>query len=80
MGVIDEAFKSRVHVSLAYPTIKAKETKEIWEGILNRIEKENETAAIKIKFDRNALLKFASQHYETHKKTGTDVRSATPSS
>ncbi|KAI6767674.1 hypothetical protein HG530_005683 [Fusarium avenaceum] len=45
VGVIDEAFKSRVH--------------------------ENETAAIKIKFDRKALLKFASQHYETHKKTDT---------
>ncbi|KAM0264403.1 hypothetical protein ACHAPA_008329 [Fusarium lateritium] len=71
VGVIDEAFKSRVHVSLAYPTIRAQETKEIWEGILNRIEKDNKTAAIKIKFDRNALLKFASQHYETHKKTDT---------
>lgn len=71
VGVIDGAFKSRVHVSLAYPTIKAEETKAIWEGIMNRIEKENETAAIKIKFDRKALLKFASQHYETHKKMDT---------
>jgi hypothetical protein len=71
VGVIDEAFKSRVHVSLAYPTIKAQETKEICERILNRIEKENETAAIKRKFDSNALFEFASQHYETHKKTDT---------
>ncbi|KAI9150607.1 ATPase family AAA domain-containing protein [Paramyrothecium foliicola] len=71
VGVIDEAFKSRIHVSLAYPTIRLPETMDIWAGILTRIEKDNKTAAIKIKFDRTALLTFAKNHYNSHKSTGT---------
>ncbi|KAH6879448.1 hypothetical protein B0T10DRAFT_496467 [Thelonectria olida] len=71
VGVLDEAFKSRIHVSLAYPTIQLQATIEIWEGILNRIERDNKTAAIKTRFDRNALLSFAKNHYKTHEKTGT---------
>ncbi|KAK7423036.1 hypothetical protein QQX98_001326 [Neonectria punicea] len=71
VGVLDEAFKSRIHVSLAYPNIQLRETVDTWQGILNRIERDNKTASIKIKSDRNALLSFAKSHYKKHEKSGT---------
>ncbi|KAF4958071.1 hypothetical protein FSARC_11107 [Fusarium sarcochroum] len=81
VGVIDEAFKSRIHVSLAYPTLKLKETLDIWGGILSRIERDNQTASIRVKFNRTALLGFARRHYNTHEKTnsawnGRQIRNA----
>lgn len=62
-GTIDEAFKSRIHVSLRYPGIDLNATRQMWENILNRLEKENETAEVKIEFNREKLLTFAEQHY-----------------
>ncbi|KAG7434502.1 ATPase family AAA domain-containing protein 3B [Fusarium oxysporum f. sp. raphani] len=81
VGVIDEAFKSRIHVSLAYPNIKLQETLHIWKGILNRLEKDNQTARIRVKFDRSALLSFAKRHYKSHESTnstwnGRQIRNA----
>ncbi|KAM7195320.1 hypothetical protein V8F20_007539 [Naviculisporaceae sp. PSN 640] len=63
-GTIDEAFKSRIHVSLRYPGIDLNATRQMWENILTRLEKENETAEIKIEFNREKLLNFAEQHYK----------------
>ncbi|KAI3571209.1 hypothetical protein IWW34DRAFT_770457 [Fusarium oxysporum f. sp. albedinis] len=71
VGVIDEAFKSRIHVSLAYPTIRLKETLEIWEGILDRLTRDNKTTKIKVKFDRSALLIWADRHYRAHEPMNT---------
>ncbi|RBQ99536.1 hypothetical protein FVER53263_12918 [Fusarium verticillioides] len=81
VGVMDEAFKSRIHVSLAYPNIKLQDTLQIWEGILNRLEKDNQTARIRVKFDRSALLSFAKRHYKSHESTnstwnGRQIRNA----
>ncbi|EWG54806.1 hypothetical protein FVEG_12918 [Fusarium verticillioides 7600] len=81
VGVMDEAFKSRIHVSLAYPNIKLQDTLQIWEGILNRLEKDNQTAKIRVKFDRSALLSFAKRHYKSHESTnstwnGRQIRNA----
>ncbi|KAM7183408.1 hypothetical protein V8F33_013615 [Rhypophila sp. PSN 637] len=63
-GTIDEAFKSRIHVSLRYPGIDLQSTRQMWENILHRIEKENETAEITVHFKKPILLKFAEQHYK----------------
>lgn len=71
VGVIDEAFKSRVHVSLRYPKVKLKATLDIWKGCLDRIEKDNQLRDIKIEFDRNELLEFAEEHYRQHHKKRT---------
>ncbi|KAK4213819.1 hypothetical protein QBC37DRAFT_285202 [Rhypophila decipiens] len=63
-GTIDEAFKSRIHVSLRYPGIDLQSTRQMWENILHRLEKENETAEITVHFKKPILLKFAEQHYK----------------
>ncbi|RYP03158.1 hypothetical protein DL764_005340 [Monosporascus ibericus] len=71
VGVIDEAFKSRIHISLRYPRIQQRETRQIWENILKRIERNNETSAVKIKFDRASLQEFAEKHYRKNEETET---------
>ncbi|RYP89697.1 hypothetical protein DL770_004185 [Monosporascus sp. CRB-9-2] len=71
VGVIDEAFKSRIHISLRYPRIQQRETRQIWENILKRIEGNNETSEVKIKFDRASLLEFAEKHYRKNEETET---------
>jgi hypothetical protein len=81
VGVIDEAFKSRIHVALRYPSIDLESTKKIWNNVLDRIQKDNETAQVKVEFDRVALLDFAGAHYRKHDSTdstwnGRQVRNA----
>ncbi|XXG99264.1 hypothetical protein Hte_005601 [Hypoxylon texense] len=71
VGVIDEAFKSRVHVSLRYPKVKLKATLDIWKGCLDRIERDNQSRDIKVEFDRHELLEFAEEHYQQHHKKRT---------
>ncbi|KAL3602838.1 hypothetical protein FPOAC2_07152 [Fusarium poae] len=71
VGVLDEAFKSRIHMSLAYPTIRLEQTLEIWKGILDRLEMDNRTIKIKVKFDRSALLAWAERHYKAHEPMNT---------
>ncbi|ORY68313.1 P-loop containing nucleoside triphosphate hydrolase protein [Pseudomassariella vexata] len=81
VGTIDEAFKSRVHVSLRYPRIELKETLQIWDNTLKRITRDNKISQIQIKFDKDALLAFAKKHYKEHEKTestwnGRQIRNA----
>jgi hypothetical protein len=64
VGVIDEAFKSRIHVSLRYPSLGLSSTKTIWENLLNRIERSNESRVVKVVFDKSDLLAYAESHYQ----------------
>ena len=69
-SVLDEAFKSRIHISLRYPSIDLEATKAMWRNIMNRLEIDNKSAAIKIVFDKEGLLEFAQRHYEKCQKEG----------
>ncbi|KAJ5701520.1 P-loop containing nucleoside triphosphate hydrolase protein [Penicillium malachiteum] len=46
VGIIDEAFKSRIHISLYYPHLDEHQSKRIWEINLQRLKKieEEQTA------------------------------------
>ena len=68
--MIDEAFKSRVHISLRYPGINLESTKQMWSNIMNRLEQDNKRADVKIVFDKEALLEFAERHFEKCQKEG----------
>jgi SpoVK/Ycf46/Vps4 family AAA+-type ATPase len=70
-GTIDEAFKSRIHVSLRYPSIDLPSTLQMWENIMRRLEAENEFAEVKVEFDRRKLLAFAAQHYKRRQSSET---------
>lgn len=71
VGVIDEAFKSRIHVALEYPAIDEDSTLEIWSKMLQRIKRDNEKAEMKILFNEKTLMKFAKNHYRSHQRNGT---------
>lgn len=78
---MDEAFKSRVHVSLRYPSLDLVSTKKLWEKTLDRIERQNDDQAVKVVFRRESLLEFAEQHYIHCEKTkstwnGRQIRNA----
>lgn len=60
---INEAVKSRIHVSLQYRRINLESTLEIWKRLLQRIERENSLNEVEIKFGENELLTFAKKHY-----------------
>ncbi|KAK3689417.1 hypothetical protein B0T22DRAFT_171761 [Podospora appendiculata] len=71
VGVIDEAFKSRIHISLRYPSIDLPSTEKIWNNLLNRIAKDNQTADVRIEFNRATLLAYARWHYRKHEASET---------
>lgn len=73
VGVIDEAFKSRIHIALEYPALDEKATLEIWGNLLQRIRRDGEDpkTKIKIKFDESSLLRYAKLHYRERQQDGT---------
>jgi len=60
VGVFDEAFKSRIHMSLYYPPLDFDKTKKIWE---THIEKAKDAGIIIDEMDKRELLKYAQDIY-----------------
>lgn len=71
VGVIDEAFKSRIHIALEYPAMNEESTIKIWRNLLQRIKQDQGQTDVRIKFDETALLNFAKQHFRDHRLNGT---------
>jgi SpoVK/Ycf46/Vps4 family AAA+-type ATPase len=67
-GLIDEAFKSRIHIALHYKPIDRIGTRQIWTNIMNRMDEDNQkpTQKIKIKFERMDLLQWSERHFDLH--------------
>lgn len=83
VGTIDEAFKSRIHLSLYYPPLTIQQTLDIFEVNLRRLrEIEAAKAAARADADQNdpgrqpdleiiidhrRIMRFAEDHYDTHR-------------
>jgi hypothetical protein len=61
VGVFDEAFKSRIHISLYYPPLAEWQTYEIWEAHIRKAEEAG------IKADKRVLMDFARNVYNAQK-------------
>ena len=59
MGEFDEAFRSRIHISLYYPKLDRDATLQIWERSLLRLRK----SGLEIDFAEDEIRKFAEQHW-----------------
>lgn len=59
VGSFDEAFKSRIHVSLYYPPLDINQTRKIWKSHIHRA-----TEGGHIKADEAELLRFAEALFE----------------
>ncbi|KAK0648086.1 hypothetical protein B0T16DRAFT_388395 [Cercophora newfieldiana] len=69
-GVMDEAFKSRIHITLNYPSVGLESTRTMWTNILNRIDRDNATNDVKVVYNRDELLDFAERHYRRYEPEG----------
>ncbi|KAL2841161.1 hypothetical protein BJY01DRAFT_257160 [Aspergillus pseudoustus] len=68
VGTIDEAFKSRIHISLYYPQLKKRQSEKIWEMNLSRLariedERCRATKEPPMAIDHDGILEFARDQY-----------------
>ncbi|KAL2830421.1 hypothetical protein BJY01DRAFT_254641 [Aspergillus pseudoustus] len=86
VGNMDEAFKSRIHISLYYPQLDLSKTKKIWKMNLGRLESIEEgrhkaTGQPKLTIAFDDIMRFAVDHFEQASRTekvwnGRQIRNA----
>ena len=64
VGEFDEAFKSRIHISLYYPKLDRNSTMKIWEMNLSRLERSD----LNIDVNRENILGFAKDRWKSDKQ------------
>ncbi|KAF7930127.1 hypothetical protein EAE99_004320 [Botrytis elliptica] len=79
VGDFDEAFASRIHMSLYYPELNREQTEKVFKLNLELIESRFRAQNRELEFDDSAVLSFAKQHYDEHKHArwnGRQIRNA----
>ncbi|KAL8759679.1 MAG: hypothetical protein Q9184_003542 [Pyrenodesmia sp. 2 TL-2023] len=66
VGHFDEAFKSRIHVSLYYPALDKRSTLKIWKMNLDRLSKSKKT----LHTEAGEIYEYAKKHYKELVKKG----------
>jgi len=80
VGAIDDAFRSRLHLTLYYPKLKPKQTNKIWENNLERLDDINkarvESNMQAIEFDKSKILKWVDKNRKIVQWNGRQIRNA----
>lgn len=79
VGDFDEAFTSRIHVSLYYPELSSEKTVDVFKLNLELIKERFERKGRRIDIDQMRIGSFAAQHYADHPKArwnGRQIRNA----
>ena len=63
VGAFDEAFKSRIHISLYYPPLDAEKTLDIWKMNLERLGKKKHRGNEPMDYDEEEILVYARSDY-----------------
>lgn len=63
VGAFDEAFKSRIHISLYYPPLDAEKTRDIWKMNLERLSNKKQRRNESMEFNENEIFAYAQHHY-----------------
>ena len=72
VGSFDEAFRSRIHLSLYYPPLDKDSTTKIWKNNLDRIERSGRLA-----FNREKIMGFADKLFKNGTRwNGRQIRNA----
>ncbi|KAM7184772.1 hypothetical protein V8F20_012066 [Naviculisporaceae sp. PSN 640] len=74
-GVLDEAFKSRIHFKIYYPNLTLEQTIDIWKLNIERTRQIEEQLSraegrLPLEIEENTLLAFAEFHYKEAVKQG----------
>lgn len=73
IGSFDEAFKSRIHISLYYAPLSDSQTFDVWAMNLNRLSKSKRDIYV----DRSEIEAFARSHWKDGKRwNGRQIRNA----
>jgi SpoVK/Ycf46/Vps4 family AAA+-type ATPase len=67
VGEFDEAFRSRIHISLYYPKLDELSTKEIWEKNLSRLK----SSGLDIDIEEAKIRRFVDWHWEQNRHRPT---------
>ncbi|KAJ5715307.1 uncharacterized protein N7483_012488 [Penicillium malachiteum] len=79
VGDFDEAFTSRIHVSLYYKELSSEQTVEIFKLNMSMIEERFSTKGRRIEIDQMRIGSFAEKHYAQHENArwnGRQIRNA----
>ncbi|KAI0105436.1 hypothetical protein GGR51DRAFT_560282 [Nemania sp. FL0031] len=79
VGVFDEAFTSRIHISLYYPPLDRDSTRQIFEKNWDRIEARYKKAGKKIDIKISEITDFAMAYFDSNKESrwnGRQIRNA----
>jgi hypothetical protein len=79
VGVIDEAFRSRIHISLYYPPLGYNETKAVFNLNLKLIQDRFNSDKRNITIERDEIIDYALDYFNTNDKArwnGRQIRNA----
>ncbi|KAI0132944.1 P-loop containing nucleoside triphosphate hydrolase protein [Xylariales sp. AK1849] len=80
VGSFDDAFRSRLHLTLYYPKLDKRQTIQIWDMNLRRVSEANENRALagqqSIDIHHDKIIKFAKKNWETLSWNGRQIRNA----
>lgn len=80
VGAIDDAFRSRLHLTLYYPKLTGTQTMRIWKTNLQRLKEINkerlEAGRKPIDFNAKKLIDWVSDYWEVMQWNGRQIRNA----
>lgn len=80
VGAIDDAFRSRLHLTLHYPRLTTKQTAKIWANNLERLKAINhqreQNGQLSFEFDKEKVLRWARHRSEELNWNGRQIRNA----
>jgi len=80
VGIIDDAFRSRLHLTLYYPDLSSRKALKIWEKNITRFEMTNQQRKANgrpsIEIDNKKILKWAKLNWEALQWNGRQIRNA----
>lgn len=80
VGAIDDAFRSRLHLTLYYPKLTRSQTKKIWKNNLQCLAEINEARKSShqqpIDVDEKKIIRWVERNWETLQWNGRQIRNA----
>lgn len=72
VGAFDEAFKSRIHMTLYYPPLDAEKTWSIWKMNLERLSQKKQRRNESMQIDEKEIFAYAQSHYTETSSRGAN--------
>ena len=74
MGQFDEAFMSRIHLSLGYEKLDDEARKKIWDNLFRKLNEDHQRGAPEIKYDYDAKNYVKTKEVQSLEWNGREIR------